>query len=159
MDTQVQEFFAVSSASLYRVSVDRDDEYGWPTVVKLAAREGVDSGISVGVGLKNGRLVGVMASGICLYDSMGRGDEPERPQRPEQVNTRWWGGYTSPIAALFLRLEDAEECLRQDGLETLDPRWRDQTQEVLSAIGNDHPVFIISRMSHGTCFPADMLPA
>ncbi len=139
----IHEFFAVTQTSVYRVSDERG-ENNWPIVEKIALRK--ESKTSVGGRLRNGCLVGIMGgklSGISLYDQ----DHPRHGsvQPPEMVNTSFFGGGTSHLVALFLEKEAAIKCSDSKDLQPLDPRWRKQTNEVLSAIGNDHPVFIVSR--------------
>ncbi len=146
----LHEFFAVTQTSVYRVSDERG-ENNWPIVEKIALKE--ESKLPVGGRLQDGYLVGVMGgrlSGIVLYDQ----DHP-RPgsvQPPEMVNTAFYGGGTSRLVALFLEKEAAIKCHNSENPQPLDPRWRKQTNEVLSAIGDSHPVFIVSS-SKGFSFP------
>lgn len=148
----LHEFFAVTQTSVYRVS-DEKGENNWPIVEKIALKG--ESKLPVGGRLRNGCLVGIMGgklSGIILYDQ----DHP-RPgsiQPPEMVNTNFYGGGTSRLVALFLEKETAIECLDSENPQPLDPRWQRQTKEVLNAISNSHPVFIVSR-SEGFTFPED----
>ena len=139
----IHEFFAVTKTSVYRVSDERG-ENNWPIVEKIALRG--ESKTSVGCRLRNGCLVGIMGgklSGIYLYDQ----DHPRHGsvQPPEMVNNGFFGGRASHLVALFLEKEAAIKCSDSKDPQPLDPRWREQTNEVLNAIGNDHPVFIISR--------------
>lgn len=150
MGNIIHEFFAVTKTSAYRVS-DEKGENNWPIVEKIALRG--ESKTPVGGRLRNGCFVGIMGgklSGISLYDQ----DYPRRGsvQPPEMVNTAFFGGGTSRLVALFLEKEAAIKCSDSENLQPLDPRWRKQTNEVLSAIGSNHPVFIISR-SEGFSFP------
>lgn len=133
------QFFAVTLTSVYRVS-DKRDKNNWPIVEKIASRKA--SALSVGQKLTGGKLVGVRSNGIILYDE----DHPRigRIQRPEEVNTRFHGGHTSPIVALFFDEKEALACLRSDGLDRCDRRWEAKTEKVLHTIGKDHAVFVVS---------------
>ena len=142
----IHEFFAVTKTSVYRVSDERG-ENNWPIVEKIALRG--ESETPVGGRLRNGCLVGIMGgklSGIYLYDQ----DHPRRGsvQPPEMVNNVFFGSRTSRLVALFLEKEAAIKCSDSNDPRPLDPRWRKQTNETLNAIGDDHPVFIISRSPH-----------
>ncbi len=134
-------FFAVTTTSVYSVTDERDDQ-GYPIVQKIAIKKGKNSKIPIGGRLKNGRLVGIQADGIVLYDE----DHPRsgRLQKPKEVNTAFWGGGTSAIIALFLKEDKARVCLDSKNLKRCDPRWKVQTKEVLSLIKDDHPVFVFS---------------
>jgi hypothetical protein len=64
-----------------------------------------------------------------------------------QVNTAYWGGRTSGIVALFLNENDAETCFESSDLELCDPRWLENTKEVVKRIGNEHPTVTVSNWS------------
>ncbi|MCK5212140.1 hypothetical protein KAJ89_05550 [Candidatus Parcubacteria bacterium] len=135
------EFFAVTTTSLYRVSDERDKESSFPIVEKIAIKPGKKSGVSVGTRLKNGHLIGVTPKGIILYDE----DHPRSGQRqkPEMVNTAFWGGHTSPIVALFIDKNEAIACL--NAKNTIDPSdWVRKTDETLKAISNSNSIFVLS---------------
>lgn len=134
-------FFAVTTTSVYSVTDERDDQ-GYPIVQKIAIKKGKNSKIPIGGRLKNGRLVGIQADGIVLYDEDH--PRPGRRQDPEGVNTAFWGGHTSPVVALFLKEDEARTCLNSKDLEKCDPRWEIQTKKVLSLIKDDHPVLVVS---------------
>jgi len=139
----IDRFYAVTrSGSLYLVTSEKDKK-GTPTVEKIAAKEGAESAVmTIGMRLRNGRLVGVMRMGILLYHPGAGASE----RRPETVNTRRnWGGSTSEIIGLFLNEEDARGCLCSENPTVLDRRWADKTREVLTAIGDSHPIFVICR--------------
>lgn len=134
-----EEFFAVTETSVYRVS-SLTDSRNTPIVEKIALVG--ESDVPVGGRLKGGNLIGIMKIGIILY--IEDHPRPGRPQRPEDVNTGYWGGHTSPIVALCLRQDDAMICLHSKDIKNCDPGWRRETEEVLEHIGDDHPVFILS---------------
>lgn len=139
----VEEFYAVTETSVYRVSSLKDSR-GTPIVEKIALRG--KSARPVGDRLHGGSLVGIMKVCIVLYDedySPFSGPR-KRHQRPEEVNIAFWGEYTSPISALCLKRDEAMMCLHSKDLKNCDPRWRTETEEVLKCIGDHHPVFILS---------------
>lgn len=136
------EFFAVTRTSLYSVT-DQKDDSGFPIVEKIALRN--ESHVPVGGRLENGRLVGIASYGLVMYDEDHPRGYSQPHQDPEEVNIAFWGGHTSPIVALFLRKDEAVECFDSSNLRMGDSRWRKQTEEVLQLIGDNHPVFIISR--------------
>jgi hypothetical protein len=135
----VHEFFAVTETSVYRVA-DEKDANGIPIVEKIVLRE--KSKIPVGGRLRNGNLVGIMKERIVLYFRDHRPDGNE-VLRPEEANE--WGGGTSPIIALFLNKEEAMNCSNSVDLKPWDQRWKKQTRETLTAIGDNHPVFMLSK--------------
>ena len=138
----ISEFFAVTMTSVYHVT-DRKDEDNIPIVEKIALKG--ESSIPIGSRLLGGHLVGITEIGIILYyeDYSPWTGAPERTQRAMQVNTRMWGGKTSPIVSLFLDKKEALSCLESESLEEFDSRWKKQTEEVLEVIGKDHPTFIV----------------
>jgi len=138
----LREFFAVTWTSLYRVACNENPGESTPIVEKMALRN--NSNLPVGKRLRNGRFVGVRRDCICLYEDEQASDS-RRPRPPEELSTYFYGGHTTPIVALFLRRRDAERCLRTGSTICLDPRWKKQTLAVVRAIGDDHPVFILSR--------------
>ena len=146
----LEEFFAVTKTSVYRVSSQKDEK-GFPVVEKIALRG--ESAVPVGGRLHNGHLVGIMKTEINLYyeDYSPFSGRREQPQRPEEVNIHYWGGHTSPIVALFLNKEEAMSCFNSENQKNCDPRWRKQTEETLGAIGDNHPVFIPS-ISHSISY-------
>jgi len=131
------EFFAVTMTSVYRIT-DQKDKDGIPIVEKIALRG--KSKIPIGGRLKHGSLVGISRDRICLY----HGKSSQR-LRLEEVTNYNWGGTTSPIAALFLAKEEARNCFSTLDLKCCDPRWRKQTEEVITAIGDNNPVLVLSK--------------
>ena len=136
----LHEFWTVTQTSLYRVSDERDD-YGTPVVEKIGKGEesDIDTGEQLGMDNAGGSNVGITGyKGIVLYDS-------ENGMPAEGINRLYHGAHTSLIVALFLRLEDALFCFSNSDRIPLDPIWRKNTEEVLAAIGEDHPVFVVSK--------------
>lgn len=132
----LEQFFAVTLTSLYRVSAEKDKNI--PIVEKISKR--APSKIEVGEMLRGGYEVGILDDSIILFTS-----SPSRNDRdPIRVNIAFWGGNTSPIVALFLEEKDARICLESGSQNRWDPDYIDNTKETLRAIGKNHPVFIIS---------------
>lgn len=134
----LKKFFAVTFTSLYEV--DCEHESGAPLVVKLALRPGSDSSIVAGTSLKNGQMLSV-GKQLRMFTPEGHGwFSPNTSWERDltKVPTMWWGGQTSYVVALFLEKEDAEKCLAVCSEITCDPRWINQTKEVLQAIGDEH---------------------
>ncbi len=145
-DKVLQEFFAVTMTSVYHVSATKD-ERSQPIVEKIALRG--ESAIGIGNRLTGGSVVGITRLGILLYlEDYSPYSDHKRLQRPEEVNTTYWGGMTSSIVALFLDKDEALACFSELAdcicLTKCDPQWQKQTEAVLVAIGNEHPVFVIS---------------
>ncbi|MFA5173097.1 MAG: hypothetical protein WC435_01685 [Candidatus Paceibacterota bacterium] len=61
----------------------------------------------------------------------------------ELVNTLWWKGNSSNIAALFTAEEEALACILYNDLQPCDPRFLESTKRVLDEIGDNHPSFYI----------------
>lgn len=140
--SDLHEFYAVTLTSIYRVR-DARDEYGWPMVEKIGRR--ARSYLPIGGRLENGYFVGIRKSGLVLYHTevtLTGGSEDRA--RPEEVSRYLWGTSTSKIVALFLTEREARDCLAAVDRQGCDARWRAQTEAVLAAIGDDHPVFILS---------------
>lgn len=154
--TVLHKFFAVTTRSLWLVTDELESGTRFPIVEKIATspEDSVDAK-PVGMRLKDGSKVGICASQIMLYDPQWR----ERngvigPLPPEDVNTFYWGGHTSPVVALFLEEEAARVCLAVSDRAKSDSRWQTETEAVLEAIGNAHPCFIISRFpGFGIAYP------
>jgi len=146
-DEPLEEFWAVTQTSVYHVSM-KTREHDWPTVKKVACKGG--SEVGVGGCLKHGHFVGISKIGIILYEEdfkwwSGRPRDESgcpRPQRLEEVNTRFWGGSTSPVSGLFFTEVDARGCL--DGTLS-EEETKQHTLRVLEVIGEYHPVFTIAR--------------
>lgn len=134
----IREFFAVTKTSLYRISVNWKDEKGEPEIEKIALKG--ESSVPIGGMITGGNLVGITKRGIVSYNNSSK-----NRYRPEQVNILHHGGTTSPITALFIKVGEAKICFFESkNFQNCDPRWRKQTEEVLAAIGDNHPVFILS---------------
>ena len=144
MAEHIGEFFAVTKTSIYRVI---EIEEGEVAALKIALKG--DSKIPVGRDLCEGT-----GSMIAICDVL-QAYMPEKygilhqltgfERKLESVNTRFWGDHSGSIIALFKTQSEAEECFKLDDAKPCDARWWNKTKEVLSAIGDDHPSFYISR--------------
>lgn len=139
------QFWAVTSTSLY--SIHRD-ERGHVHVVKTAIRAGATSKIAAGITLTRSTFLAITQSnGIFFYRDDWHAEAgvrpPERRQFPENTNSAYWEGGTSPIVALFLEESAARECLETNNPDINDARWKDSTKAVLQALETD-PTIIVS---------------
>lgn len=143
----LKEFYAVTlSGSVYHVTSTLWRN-SWPIVEKIHAFKS-DLGVSgtdpAGAArLMGGTLVGVRADGLVIYDEEHPGGG--RKQSSEYVHTGHRGGHTSSIVALFLTKDVALGCAQITARRACDPRWKKETLGVLEAIGDRHPIFIVSR--------------
>ncbi len=144
MPGHVQEFFVVTRTSIYQVRAIDHNRGGGPSAMKVAIRG--ESAVQVGEYLEDGTHVAVCDQ-LTVYRPHGTGGGTER--RIENVNTRYWGGHSSPIVALFATFTEAKTCLESPDLVPSDPRWAKETRVVADAIGDDHPKFYICR--HSSC--------
>ncbi|MFA6131990.1 MAG: hypothetical protein WC702_02915 [Patescibacteria group bacterium] len=142
-------FFVVTETSLYRVTWEPGHP---PVITKIALRPGRQSRVPIGDSLCLGDLVDIRGSGLITYLRASR-----RPS--DMVNNERRVDNTSGVVGLFMDEDDARHCLVEPGLQMLDPRFRQPTEEVLAAIGNDHPVFFISRGSFVYPEPSPPPPA
>lgn len=136
------EFFAVTLTSLYRV---RHAGAADAEVVKIALRG--KSSIAVGERLNTSPMMVAVCQSLQMFipERYGLMHPLAGIQREvAMVNTRYWGGCSSAIVALFFDEKDARTCLASDALVAADLRWVDSTRAVLAAIGDNHPSFTIS---------------
>lgn len=136
-DDQLKEFWVATQGGIYHVTSEKTPE-GTPTVEKIHSfRKNLDA--PLGGHLKHGSTVGITRIGIILYN------QGSRSRLPEDVNITAWGGRTSTPVALFLSFEKAMAVNSDESpLIPYDPRWKKETLEVLDAIGDNHPNFVIA---------------
>jgi hypothetical protein len=110
--------------------------------------------------LDGGPLVGVGVDGIVMYgDEQNPLSQPNeapgrRPRRSDEVNSAFHQGHTTNILGLFLVQEEAVGfSLGQNSRGQLEV-----TKETLHAIGDHHPIFIISQGPQSG-FPPEFLEA
>ena len=93
--------------------------------------------------IMSGHLLAV-AKWLQLFNP-GRLKSRRQERRLDKISTLLWQGGTPPIVALFLTEEKARECFTSSDLKPCDPRWKKETEDVLAAIGENHPTFVICR--------------
>jgi len=134
--SMINQFFVVTMTSVYEVSC----KDGNGVVTKKMLRG--ESEVGIGIVLPGGPMVSIGRQ-IIMFIPEGGGITSFNRQLG-MVNTRYWGGNTSPVVALFLTEKEAVECFNQKSVIVCDPRWLEQTKNVLTLIGDNHPVFSIS---------------
>jgi len=141
----LRKFFAVTiTSSVYQASIGGRSTRKRPVpfLEKIALRG--NSAGAVGDITSNGTVIAV-SKDLQLFVPEGSGTGWSTEQRQiGLVNTRFHGGHTSAIVALFLRKEGAMACSREQSLQPCDSRWRAQTIAVIRAIGTEHPYCSIS---------------
>ena len=134
-------FFAVTATSIYRVVAE--DGKGRAFAEKIALKG--ESKFPVGHKIEDGMMIAIAR---CLQAYIPEGhswlsSQTSFERRLEDVHSSWWRTGTSPIVALFLSEEAAQACFEQPDLVPCDPRWIDQTKEVLASVGEEHPTISV----------------
>lgn len=142
-------FFVVTETSLYRVEWEPEQR---PVITKVAMDPGHISRIPVGECMHIGDFVSLRGNGLITYLC-------DQRQPLETVIRGRCVDNTSGIVGLFFDEDDARRCLHEAGIQRLDPRFRDPTKEVLAAISDDHPIFVISPGSFDYPDPSASSPA
>jgi len=91
--------------------------------------------------IMSGHLLAV-AKWLQLFNP-GRLKSGRQERQLNKVSTLLWRGGTPPVVALFLTEDKARECFTSSDLKPCDPRWKKDTEDVLAAIGENHPTFVI----------------
>lgn len=138
MQDIIHELFAVTRTSIYQIH-DTADE-GFPLVQKISCDN--QSEVSTGQKLETGNMI-AFGKVIVVYRVNMR--LPRRERKLEAHLHERIPANTSSVVALFFTAKEAQECFRQERREPNDKRWRQQTKNVLDAIGDKHPVFDIMR--------------
>ncbi len=137
---QLKRLFAVTcSGSVYLMS-DAINEFGDPTVKKVAGR--AKASMKVGHQFVGGSMVGIGGGGqigglVLFYPQTKYG------RQFWQMNSSMLRGRTTDIVALFRTRRAAELCRKKRGLKEWDPRWRRATLGTVDAIGQNHNVFVL----------------
>ena len=137
----LRKFYAVTGTSVYFVKDRMSKTDAVPMARKIALKS--DSDIGVGQVLRHGTLLAITER-LQMYIPEGGGITSFQ-RKIEKVNTRYWGGHSSDIVALFTSKEEAMKCFESDDLVPRDPRWKAETEDVLSKIGDDHPTFYVCK--------------
>lgn len=127
--------------SIYFVKDRRSKEDPCPFARKVALRG--ESELSVGTELANGTMIAITKQ-LQAYIPEG-GGMTSFQRKIEMVNTRWWGGHSSYIVALFATRKKAMDCFAYSDLQPCDSRWIEETKKVIKRIGEDHPSFEVCR--------------
>ena len=135
----LQEFFAVTLSSVYRVNRERN-ENGGPTVQKIDGS--VDGEVSIGGLLpagKNDRVIITRSS-----------KDPRRNRlhvcQPEDILPMYqiyldFSVRTSSLVGLFLTMDAAANCFASENKQVYDERWNDYGVTTELVIGFNHPDF------------------
>lgn len=137
----LKEFFVVTKTSLYHVLAQRSAEDPCPVARKIALKG--ESKVALGTELDLGTRAAITTQ-LQGYVPEAEGGEL---RGLEYTNIRYWRGHTSAIVAMFLNESDAMECLSHNDLEACDARWRYQTLNVLTEIGEEHPSFYVCKFT------------
>ncbi len=141
----LKKFYALTlSSSVYFAEIG--SAKGVPYLVKIAQKSKDATNISVGERIDNGTMIAV-ADRLHMFIPEGSGwFSPMSTFQREiwMVNSRWHGGQTSQIVALFKQKSKALKAINAKDLVRCDPRWEAETVAVLRAIGEDHPYCAIS---------------
>src|SRR3989344_5269279 len=131
--TMLHRFYAVTLTSIYLVKDRRSKDDPCPVAKKIAIKGDIQSvtqnKIAIGTELKNGTMIAITHQ-LQAYIPEG-GGMTSFCRKIEGVNTRWWGGHSSAIVALFTQKKDAMKCLSNSDLEECDPRWINSTKSVI----------------------------
>jgi hypothetical protein len=149
----LDKFYAVTRTSLYELTHAK----GEGIATKIAMRD--NSRIAVGERLEGGPVVSV---GEQLITFVPEKYGPASPMAGFEydianVNTRYWGVNSSSIIALFTSKRKAQACLRHDDGVIKDPRWIDETKEVIRCIGPDNHMWSVTRSPRLALFTRDEL--
>jgi len=136
----LNEFFAVTLTSVYKAVIYGENVV--PYLLKISARR--ESKMLVGAKIDNGTMISVGCYLVLFIPEGSGGANTSYEREIGKVNTRYWGGGTSSIVALFLDEMAAVACDKAGNLVPCDPRWKDQTIAVLRAVGENHPYCSIS---------------
>lgn len=135
----LHQFYAVTQTSLYFVKDRRNKKDPCPFARKIMLNG--ESKSPVGSELENGTMIAITTQ-LQAYVPEGGGMTSYHKQI-EGVNTRWWGGHSSGIVALFTKKSKALECFNSRDLVQCDSRWIEETKNVINKIGEDHPSFYV----------------
>lgn len=127
----IREFFAVTNTSVYRLQAKGSTA----TATKIALHG--YSNVGIGGTLEDGTRLA-----ICRFLVMYT---PRTARGIEAVSEMYWGGHSSWIVALFKSEAEAMACFANGDLRSCDPRWAEQTLQVVAEIGNNHPAFEVCR--------------
>lgn len=143
----IHQFYAVTLTSVYFVKDQMCPSDPSPFARKIALKG--ESRMALGNELRGYMLA--VTTQLQMFTPEG-GGYGSFERKIEMVNTRYWGGHSSPIVALFTTKHMAMKCFKQTDLVECDPRWHTQTKHVLNQIGDEHPKFEVCRHPGLTLF-------
>lgn len=129
-------FYVVTmSGSLYLVSDEKVN--GTPTLQKLIPRP-------IGRWRKGPRFSGGTHIGVGTF-GMVHLFTRRRGMSADDMNIREFGGHTSKVVGLFLKLGKAMKCWKcVQQKKPWDKNWIKSTRKTLLCIGGNHSVFVLS---------------
>lgn len=146
----IHQFYAVTMTSVYFVKDRRCKDNPCPFARKIALKG--ESKLLVGAELENGTMIAIIKQ-LQAYIPEG-GGLTSFQRRIEDVNTRYWGGHSSYIVALFTTKKKAMRCFAHSDLQPCDQHWIEETKQVISKIGKDHPSFEVCRWGDLALLPS-----
>jgi len=136
----MREFYAVTiTGSVYKVCGIRDVDTENPVIIKIASNGNPCKDTARRNDYPEGHYVGILYGMLCRF-----GRRHETPCLPRGVDPGFWPWRSSTIAALFLSKEAAVNCSMESDLQLYDQRWKVATDTTLTAIGKQHPIFVIA---------------
>ena len=147
----IHQFYAVTNTSVYFVK-DKEKNGPNPFARKIALKG--ESAILVGEDLEGAMMIAITKQ-LQAYIPEG-GGMTSFQRRIEGVNTRYWGGHSSNIIALFTSKKKAMECFHSEDLVDCDSRWIEDTKRVLRLIGDNHPTFEVCHWGDLALIPTEV---
>ncbi len=144
MSAFIGQFYWVTQYSIYRVTVA--DLVTSPSITKVATRGGKKLGVPVGGRFHGKFYVAITGKGLFRYSMFRHQRVPasEPVKKIEEVGRRQRGMSANPPVGIFLSRSKADECYAESSVIKFDPRWHNETLEVLEQIGENHPLVTIS---------------
>ncbi|MDD5318659.1 MAG: hypothetical protein PHF79_02460 [Candidatus Pacebacteria bacterium] len=141
-------FFVVTEYSIFGVEVS--DLVSSPKVIKMAIRSNCEFGrhrvVPVGGVLLGGFYLGITLEGCVKYGMKRHQRAPldTPPKRVEELSKSRKAMQTFPPIGFFFDRNAADSCFESDSHDVFDLDWQSSTQDVLRAIGPNHPLITIS---------------
>lgn len=146
----IHRFYAVTMTSVYLVKDRKSKKDPYPVARKIALKG--ESELPVGTELENGTMIAITKQ-LQAYIPEG-GGLTSFERKIECVNTRYWGGHSSYIVALFTTKKKAMDCFAHSDFQPCDPCWIEETKKVVKRIGENHPSFEVCRWGDLALLPS-----
>ena len=139
-------FFLLATDGIWLISTNR-----WKSILPIVERIEHPPQVAYSIGIESrlrglGNTIGLDTLGaqLCMQSRYSTG-KTVTLKTLEESSSEDKGPRTGKMIACFLTLEDAQKALKK--MKITDPlqRWQNETVEVLKAIGENHPVFIVTR--------------